>query len=61
MKPMEEGMEPVIPLEFRLIAVTAVPVHVTPVHIGVEHTPLRGVLPEQRHPVRPDMVQRLVA
>ena len=60
MLPMEEEMVPVSPLLNKYIEVTADPLHVTPVQAG-EHTLLRGVLPEQRHPVRPDKVHRFVA
>ena len=59
MKPIEYESFPVIPFVLRSIAVTSPEVHVTPVHAG-EHTSLRGVLPEQRHPVRPVIVQRFV-
>ena len=62
MQPIEEGIVPVSPLLLRSIAVTAAPLHVTPVHAGVEHTLVKGVFPEQRHPTRSDIVivQRFV-
>ena len=59
MLPIEDGMLPNNTFPLTSKAVTAPEVHVTPVHAG-EHTSLRGVLPEQRHPVRPVILQRFV-